>query len=252
MADTLIQQVKLATTVGSNQVRLRLPPKAARTVGPPNGADAPMNQSREALLAAWPLHSPEGGMTSGDPAFGGRRGTHPERVGNDVGIDGGNDVGVNRLGHGGTGPGPAGLRSLPAKQHAPKARPHPWVVQPGRHPPRPGTRPPWRTVGTHQGRDGHRPHGPTMPGGSGIQLDSGGHRGHPPCSFSAERKGRCLAGGRLSGFRSWLVLTPTPSRWLVCCGDRGSEPQRCPGGLHGLVGHGQQLAGQGIQVDFLP
>ena len=32
-------------------------------------------------------------------------------------------VGVNRIGHGGTGPGPAGLRSLPAKQHAPKARP---------------------------------------------------------------------------------------------------------------------------------
>ena len=66
MADTLIQQVKLATTVGSNQVRLRLPPKAARTVGPPNGADAPLNQSREALLAAWPLHSPEGGMTRGN------------------------------------------------------------------------------------------------------------------------------------------------------------------------------------------
>ena len=63
MADTLIQQVKLATTVGSNQVRLRLPPKAARTVGPPNGADAPLNQSREALLAAWPRYSPEGGQT---------------------------------------------------------------------------------------------------------------------------------------------------------------------------------------------
>ena len=64
MADTLIQQVKLATTVGSNQVRLRLPPKAARTEGPPEGADAPLNQPREAHLAAWPLHSPEGGQSA--------------------------------------------------------------------------------------------------------------------------------------------------------------------------------------------
>lgn len=63
MADTLIQQVKLATTVDSNQVRLRLPPQAARTVGPPNGADAPMNQWREAHHPARPLHSPEGAMS---------------------------------------------------------------------------------------------------------------------------------------------------------------------------------------------
>ena len=34
-------------------------------------------------------------------------------------------VGVNGLGHGGARSGPAGLRSLPAKQHAPKARPLP-------------------------------------------------------------------------------------------------------------------------------
>jgi hypothetical protein len=53
------------------------------------------------------------------------RGTPPLRVGNDVGVDVGNDVGVNDLGHRGTGPAPAGLRSLPAKQHAPKARPSP-------------------------------------------------------------------------------------------------------------------------------
>src|SRR5512132_1732314 len=31
--------------------------------GRPEGAAAPLNQSREALLAAWPLHSPEGVMT---------------------------------------------------------------------------------------------------------------------------------------------------------------------------------------------
>src|SRR5829696_9012867 len=50
------------------------------------------------------------------------RGTPPLRVGNDVGVDVGNDVGVNDLGHRDTGPAPAELRSLPAKQHAPKAR----------------------------------------------------------------------------------------------------------------------------------
>jgi hypothetical protein len=37
-----------------------MPPKAAPAEGRPKGADAPMNQSREAHLAAWPLHSPEG------------------------------------------------------------------------------------------------------------------------------------------------------------------------------------------------
>jgi hypothetical protein len=40
--------------------RIGLPPKAARTEGPPKGADAPIDQLREALLAARPLHSPEG------------------------------------------------------------------------------------------------------------------------------------------------------------------------------------------------
>ena len=34
----------------------------ARTAGPPKGAAAPMDQSREAHLAAWPLYSPEGGQ----------------------------------------------------------------------------------------------------------------------------------------------------------------------------------------------
>ena len=49
-----------------------------------------------------------------------------------VGFRVGISVGVNGLGHGGTGPGPSGLRSLPAKQHAPKARPHP-ATDRGRH-----------------------------------------------------------------------------------------------------------------------
>jgi hypothetical protein len=49
------------TTLGGNQVGVRLPPQAAPTVGRPEGVDAPMHQSREAHHPARPLHSPEGG-----------------------------------------------------------------------------------------------------------------------------------------------------------------------------------------------
>jgi hypothetical protein len=45
-----------------------MPPQAARTAGPPEGADAPMNQSREAHHSARPLHSPEGGQSAAQPA----------------------------------------------------------------------------------------------------------------------------------------------------------------------------------------
>ena len=38
--------------------------QAARTARSAKGAAAPLNQSREALLAAWPLHSPEGGQSA--------------------------------------------------------------------------------------------------------------------------------------------------------------------------------------------
>jgi len=48
------------TTMSGNQGRLRLPQKAAPAEGRPKGAGAPMNQSREAHLAARPLHSPRG------------------------------------------------------------------------------------------------------------------------------------------------------------------------------------------------
>jgi hypothetical protein len=51
------------------------------------------------------------------------RGTPPLCVGNDVGVDVGNDVGVKSARPKAAGAEPAGLRSLPAKQHAPKARP---------------------------------------------------------------------------------------------------------------------------------
>src|SRR5512132_570246 len=50
----------LSPTPLGNQVRLGLPPQAAPAVGRPQGADAPMDQSREAHYPAWPLHSPEG------------------------------------------------------------------------------------------------------------------------------------------------------------------------------------------------
>jgi hypothetical protein len=53
------------------------------------------------------------------------RGTPLLRVGNDVGVDVGNDVGVKPPRPRVARAGPAGLRSLPAKQHAPKARPSP-------------------------------------------------------------------------------------------------------------------------------
>ena len=52
------------TTLSRDQGGLRLPPKAARTAGPLEGADAPVNQSREAHLAARPLHSPKGGQSA--------------------------------------------------------------------------------------------------------------------------------------------------------------------------------------------
>jgi hypothetical protein len=47
----------------------------------PEGADAPMDQSREALLAAWPLPSPEGGIASGNGSSGRRPDTPGARPG---------------------------------------------------------------------------------------------------------------------------------------------------------------------------
>ena len=41
-----------------------MPPQAAQAEGLPKGADAPMNQSREAHHPARPLHSPEGGQSA--------------------------------------------------------------------------------------------------------------------------------------------------------------------------------------------
>jgi hypothetical protein len=44
--------------VRGDAVVIYLPPQAAQAEGLPKGAAAPMDQSREALLAARPLHSP--------------------------------------------------------------------------------------------------------------------------------------------------------------------------------------------------
>jgi hypothetical protein len=50
--------------VGGDAVGIYLPPKAAQAEGLPQGADAPINQSREAHHSARPHHSPEGGQSA--------------------------------------------------------------------------------------------------------------------------------------------------------------------------------------------
>jgi hypothetical protein len=83
-----------------------------------------MNQSREAHLAERSLHSPEGALSWTDERSRGWVGYAIAGAGNAVGIDVGHRPRA--------GPGEArrpvcgaGLRSLPAKQHAPKVRPSP-------------------------------------------------------------------------------------------------------------------------------
>src|SRR5215211_2620917 len=56
--------VRQASPCVATRAGLRLPPQAAQAEGLPEGADAPLNQSREAHLAARPLHSPEGGQSA--------------------------------------------------------------------------------------------------------------------------------------------------------------------------------------------
>jgi hypothetical protein len=52
-------------TVCGNQARLRLPPQAARTAGPPEGTAAPMNQSRERTTWRGCSTPPEGHKSHG-------------------------------------------------------------------------------------------------------------------------------------------------------------------------------------------
>jgi hypothetical protein len=60
----IIQLGRPSLTLSGNQVRHEMPPKAAPAVGQPKGADAPMNQSREAHHPARPHHSPEEGQSA--------------------------------------------------------------------------------------------------------------------------------------------------------------------------------------------
>jgi hypothetical protein len=113
--------VSCHTTLRGNQGRLEIAAGGGADRRSAKHADAPMDQSREAHRSARPLHAPRGGMTSGDPAARRRRGTRVARVGTRVPTS----VGFDRLATLAPGPEPAGLRSLPAKQHAPKARPPP-------------------------------------------------------------------------------------------------------------------------------
>jgi hypothetical protein len=50
--------------LGGDAVGICMPPKAAQAEGLPEGAAAPMNQSREAHRSARPLHSPKGGQSA--------------------------------------------------------------------------------------------------------------------------------------------------------------------------------------------
>ena len=63
----IIQLGRPSLTLSGHQVRHKMPPKAALTKGRPKGADAPMNQSREAHHPVRPLHSPEGANTAVTP-----------------------------------------------------------------------------------------------------------------------------------------------------------------------------------------
>ena len=54
-------RLSCGTTLSTNQGRLRMPPQAARAIGPPRSRPCRMDQSREAHRLARSLLSPEGG-----------------------------------------------------------------------------------------------------------------------------------------------------------------------------------------------
>jgi hypothetical protein len=94
------------------------------------------------------------------------RGTPPLRVGNDVGVDVGNDVGVKPPRPRAAGAKPAGLRSLLAKQHAPKARPSP---------------------ATDRGRRGGVPGRPSRTNGCAVRPARRRGAGHSPLTAGHRR-----------------------------------------------------------------
>ena len=121
-------------TLRGNQSGLRLPPKAARTAGPPGTRLGRWINRAKRIHSAWPLHSPSRGQSAAvlaadwphegydqrEQTIWQSRGTPVARV--DL------TVGPWRMVRAGQE-----LRSLPAKQHAPKARPHP-ATDRGRRP----------------------------------------------------------------------------------------------------------------------
>jgi hypothetical protein len=111
-------------TVSGNHVRLGQPPQAARTAGPPERGQADESIARSASTRPVRSTPPEGVLSWRYALDHPGRGTPPQRVGN--------DVGSSRPGPRTAGAGPAGLRSLPAKQHAPKCVPPP-ATDRGRH-----------------------------------------------------------------------------------------------------------------------
>jgi hypothetical protein len=124
------------------------------------------------LGAAAPL--PLGGLPAVMPPSRRRGGTHLAGVGIAGGVGIAIDVGANRLGHRGPEPNPAGLRSLPAKQHAPKARPHPRAAPRRRHRARSGGRPAASPSAPVKHEWAHRLHG-AAPGAGHSRL-TGRHR----------------------------------------------------------------------------
>jgi hypothetical protein len=124
-------------------------------------------------------------MTSQNGAPDRRGGTHPGRVGNDVGIDVGNDVGVSRLDHGGHWAGTG--RAAELASEAARAE----GASPPRHRPWPARRGPGQAVNGEWARR------PSLRGG-GVPGDSpltAGHRAPPPPP-ALRRSGWPLRGGR--------------------------------------------------------
>jgi hypothetical protein len=108
--------------VGQNQVRLTQPSVKHQQVGHEEGEPSCTPSPLTFCSTPRGRSTPPRGATSTDAPSGLGGGTPVACVGISVDIHVGSSVVVNRRGHGWPDRGPVGLRSLPAKQHAPKAR----------------------------------------------------------------------------------------------------------------------------------
>jgi hypothetical protein len=187
---------------------------------PPRGASRPQKPR---------LTGPPRGNNQREQPFGPARGTRVARVGISVEIRVGISVGVEGLGPRWGWTGPAGLRSLPAKQHAPKARPSP-ATDCGRQAVVPGR--PSSTNGYAVG--------PARRRGAGHSPLTAGHRAPAgttslPASLVASKPG-----GGISPRTPLLPSTASgqdvTNRWRRLAGDmrtdRNSNPSR-PGEQRG-------------------